>query len=113
MSSTVTAFTRSRKFWRSPTGKPKNSTFRICAAIAFGVSIVNGKLPVRYAFASDSSRSLTRSRCSRQNSSTIKRNTWPVSTVRVFVSASKSPLSLNVLKSACAPYVRPRAVRNT
>ena len=57
----------------------------------------------QYAFASSSSRSLTRSRCSRQNSSTMSRSTSPVASERVLVSASKSPLSFSVSMLACAP----------
>ena len=56
--------------------------------------MVSGKLPVRYACASASSRSETRSRCSRQNSSTISRSASPVVSDRVSVSATKSPASL-------------------
>ena len=65
--------------------------------------MVSGKLPVMYAFASASSRSLTRSRCSRQNSSTIRRSTSPVASERVLVSASMSPLYFIVSRLACAP----------
>src|SRR5262249_43157812 len=39
-SSTVTALTRSRNVCSCSIGRPKNTTFRICMAMAFGVSIV-------------------------------------------------------------------------
>ncbi len=54
--------------------------------------MVSGKCPVRYAFASASSRSSTRSRRSRQNSSTISRSAWPVVSARVLVCATNWPL---------------------
>ena len=45
----------------------------------------------------------TRSRCSRQNSSTMRRSTSPVASDRVLVDASKSPASRSVSMSALAP----------
>ena len=65
--------------------------------------MVSGKLPVRYAWASLSSRSPTRWRCRRHISSTMSRSASPVVSDRVSVSATIVPASFKAFRSADAP----------